>query len=445
MRRLVRWLFVTVAAGSFAIAAATPASAAASARGQATCPDKHGCVRAVTINGFIDEINVDFIQQAVAETNDIDGYRAIVIVIDSPGSVVSGPELDGLIRTLRDSKVPVSAWIGPSGASVRGGAAELVTSIPFTMAPNTEIGGVIAPVSKLSPVAGQSNDAAELQGRIFNEKAAKSAGLIPRVDPTLGDHVLGIKGVPSKVVKDKEGREKREMLVTGVTQKLPVTIQLLHTAASPGVAYLALGIAIGLLLFEFFTAGVGVAGVVGAIAAVLAGYGLAELPIRPWALGLCLFSAFAFAIDIQTAIPRAWTFIGLACWTVGSVFLFDGFRAPWLALLTGLGGMAVTMLSGMPAMVRSRFATPTLGRDWMIGKEGTAATDIDPEGTVTVAGGQWRALTNRATPLAKGDPLRVVSIDGLTLEVEPLEGGARDYRERRSKDGSAAVEAASDS
>jgi membrane-bound serine protease (ClpP class) len=28
----------------------------------------------------------------------------------------------------------------------------------------------------------------------------------------------------------------------------------------------------------------------------------------------------------------------------------------------------------------------------------------------------------------------VTGIDGITLEVEPLEGGARDYREMRKKD-----------
>ena len=82
-------------------------------------------------------------------------------------------------------------------------------------------------------------------------------------------------------------------------------------------------------------------------------------------------------------------------------------------------------------MVRSRFATPTLGRDWMIGRTGVALTDVDPEGTVEVDGGQWRALTNRATPVTSGSIVRVVAIDGLVLEVEPPEGGAVDYREKR--------------
>jgi membrane-bound serine protease (ClpP class) len=84
-------------------------------------------------------------------------------------------------------------------------------------------------------------------------------------------------------------------------------------------------------------------------------------------------------------------------------------------------------------MVRSRFATPTLGRGWLIGLEGVATSGINPDGLVEVEGAPWRALTNRATPIQQGEGIRVVAIDGLTLEVEPLEGGAMDYREKRKK------------
>ena len=62
---------------------------------------------------------------------------------------------------------------------------------------------------------------------------------------------------------------------------------------------------------------------------------------------------------------------------------------------------------------------------------GTAVNDVSPEGVVLVANGRWRARTNRATPITAGDGVRVVAIDGVTLEVEPETGGARDYRERR--------------
>ena len=129
--------------------------------------------------------------------------------------------------------------------------------------------------------------------------------------------------------------------------------------------------------------------------------------------------------------------MGIFLTVIGSLFMFEplpgtSLRVGWLTLLVGIGGIMLTFIVGMPSMVRTRFATPTIGREWMIGQLGSAVTNVDPEGLVTVANARWRARTNRATPLQVGDPVRVVAIDGVTLEVEPEEGGARDYRERRS-------------
>ena len=57
----------------------------------------------------------------------------------------------------------------------------------------------------------------------------------------------------------------------------------------------------------------------------------------------------------------------------------------------------------------------------------------DPDGVVEVREARWRARTNRATPVEPGDSIRVVAIDGVTLEIEPLDGAAKDYREARPK------------
>jgi membrane-bound serine protease (ClpP class) len=402
--------------------------AAAQAR---ACSNKQGCVLAVTVNGLIDPVVEDYIKESIEEVSPSDGYRAIVLVVDSPGSVISNEALAQLVAAISASEVPVTAWVGPSGAQALGGAAELVAALPGS---SLSSGSVIGDVGTYR-LAGSSERFARAGGQadsgLLKPEAAVKSGIVSRVSPTLGDHVLSLKDMPSEVTKDDEGRAKRKLVTDGVNQSLPMTSQLFHTAASPSVAYLMLAIAIGLLLFEFFTAGVGVAGFGGAIAAVLAGYGLGVLPVRPWALALCLLSAVAFAIDIQTAIPRLWTLIGSVMWIVGSVFLFNGIRPTWIALATGIGGMLIGMVSGMPSMVRARFGTPTLGRTWMIGETGTATSPIDPEGFVTISGGRWRALTNRATPIEANDDVRVVEIDGLTLVVEPLEGGAVDYRERR--------------
>jgi membrane-bound serine protease (ClpP class) len=88
--------------------------------------------------------------------------------------------------------------------------------------------------------------------------------------------------------------------------------------------------------------------------------------------------------------------------------------------------VALFMVAGMPAMVRTRFSTPTIGRESMLGELGTAVSDVDPDGVVTIREAPWRARTNRATPIRAGEAVRVAGIDGLLLEVEPLEGAARD-------------------
>jgi membrane-bound serine protease (ClpP class) len=64
---------------------------------------------------------------------------------------------------------------------------------------------------------------------------------------------------------------------------------------------------------------------------------------------------------------------------------------------------------------------------------GEAEADVDPDGVVRVREALWRARTNRATPIHAGDRVRVVSVEGVVLEVEPEAGGARDYRERRRR------------
>jgi membrane-bound serine protease (ClpP class) len=82
----------------------------------------------------------------------------------------------------------------------------------------------------------------------------------------------------------------------------------------------------------------------------------------------------------------------------------------------------------------------------MIGELGTADVAVDPDGVVTVRGARWRARTNRATPVQGGDTVRVVAVEGVVLEVEPEEGGAKDYRDRsgRAKRGDAGADEGTD-
>jgi membrane-bound serine protease (ClpP class) len=408
---------------------------ASPAGAQQSCPD--GCVDVVAVDGIIDEIEADFIISSVGAANRSDDVVAVVLQMDSPGVAVDDARLDEVASVIASSRVPVSIWIGAAGSSALGGAAELVQVADSSgITPGSDIGDVGE--QRLDPTEfGRlfPGDMAEALTRTYSGEAAVEVGLVDRFSPTLVEHVGELEQVEVVEVEGDDGEVSREPVQRVRFSKLPLQTQLMHTAASPSVAYLLLVLGLGLLLFEFFTAGVGVAGVVGAGFLVLGAFGVAELPFNGWALGLLLASFVAFAIDMQTGIPRLWTIIGMTAYTVGSVFLFTTFRPTWIALLVGVVGMGSTVFSGMPAMIRTRFATPTIGREWMIGEMGTADTDVDPEGRVLIRGAQWRALTNRATPIRAGEPVRVVAIDGLVLEVEPEEGGAMDYREMRNRRG----------
>ena len=339
---------------------------------------------------------------------------------------------------------------GPSGARAYGPAGQLLAVADVSgMAPGARIGrfGLPLVVEGEDLVFGPGSATDDLRRGTFGAPEARDAGVLrrgaevnDRQTATLGEFFDALDGVEARgrildttdVVSDG-GQVARQPIAQARFFKLELLPRLMHTVASPPVAYLLLVVALVLLVFEFFTAGVGVAGVVGAVALVLAGYGLATLPTRGWALGLVVLAVLAFAIDVQTGVPRFWTGVGIVGVVLGSVWLYDGLALSWLTLTVAIAGVLGVFGVGMPSMVRARFATPTIGREWMIGEMGEADADLDPEGVVTIAGARWRARTNRATPIARGGRVRVVAIDGTILEVEPEVGGARDHRERPSK------------
>lgn len=404
-------------------------------------------VDVLQVSGLIDSIVAEEIERAIDRAVRGDA-QALVLQINSEASVIGRDRMRNLYQLIETADVPIAIWVGPSGARATGLVAQLLSAADATgMAPGARIGRMGVPLTETVDF-GRATELLQTDTLGFQEARQLGALKLEISDegaPTIRNMVFALDGlVIDGVVLDTavetlndDGTVSNDITVVRF-QKLGLVDQMFHTAASPPVAYLFLIIGLALLLFEFFTAGIGVAGLVGAICTLLGFYGLGELPERGWALGFILASMVAFAIDVQVGIPRFWTGVGLVLFAVGSWFLFPtvdqlGLRPSWLTLLVGIGGIALTFVSGMPSMTRTRFATPTIGRERLIGEMGRAVTDIAPDGSLQIGGARWKARTNRATPVKAGDSARVVAIDGVTLEVEPEEGGARDYRERRSK------------
>ena len=387
-------------------------------------------VDVVEVSGFLDPVLVGMMVDTL-EALDPAETVAVVFQVDSTASVVADTELLRLARLVVGSPVTVSFWVGPSGARATGPIAQLVVlGDDVGIAPGARLGAFgdpVLPVGEFgNPLATQG--LADLHDLTVGYDEAVQRG-IARPAPVLLEHLAGVPGFEVRTLAGDDGDVVQPVTTTRFRQ-LDVVDQFFHTVASPAVAYLLLLIGMGLLLFELYTAGVGIAGAIGAGSFLLSTYGLGVLPARGWAVALLVVAMLAYGIDVQAGVPRLWSVIGTVTLVAGSVFLFEGPSFSWITLLVGVIGTVMAMVGGMPTMVRTRFSTPTIGREWMIGETGSTVDRLDPNGTVTVRDAIWRATTNRATPLEPGDDIRVVAVDGLWLEVEPIEGAARDYRSR---------------
>ena len=440
-RRMLCGLALIVAAPAFSFLAAGSASAASDST-------KLAPVDVVEVSGLVDSIVADNIVSSL-ERSQSNGAQAVILQVNTRGAVIGRERMTELLTTIAESKVPVAIWVGPSGARAYGLPAQMLAVADVTaMAPGTRIGrtGTLLTVNEKQLSFGMADD--ELHDGSLGFLDARKKNVLKfstddRGVPVLRNMLYALDGLKVRGttldtvadVLDAKGQVSREATTVRFF-KLGLVPRLLHTVASPPSAYLMLTIGLALLIFEFFTAGIGVGALVGAVCLILGCIGVGALPMSGVGVGLLLAAMVAFAIDVQVGVPRFWTGLGLLFYTVASFTMFrsvDGLtmRPSWITLLVGIGGIALTFIAGMPSMVRTRFATPTIGRENLVGATGIAVGDINPVGIVMVEGAKWQARTNRATPLSANDAVRVAAIDGITLQVEPLEGAAKDYREAR--------------
>ena len=454
-----------VAVACLVVAAAILLADVAWARpGQAT-PRRNG-IDVVKVDGLLDPPTASLVRDAIHRANQRRSTM-IVLQLDSGGSI--DVDVEPMLRDVRRSRVPVIVWVGPSGAKAKGAATLLAESAPVV---SVSSGSSIGPADPLRlDQPGATNRAAvadrlealalqwdrdgagarRLAAENLPAEAAHSVGAINTVEPTVGELIVSLDGraVPTAsgpkllstatVVGEGLGRRRQPNQEVRF-DRLDIANQLLHTLISPSIAYLLFVAGLALIVFEFYTCGIGLAGLAGAAALVGALVGFSHLPIAWWAAGLLMVAVFGFAVDVQAGGLGVWTFIGGGALVAGSLTLYGGdarLNPPWWVLAIVIVGTALFMLGAMTAVIRSRFSTPTIGREGIVGEEGRAEVDVAPDGVVLIQGARWRARTNRATPIDAGDPVRVVAVEGLVLEVEPPDGGARDYRDRSGRRGRA--------
>ena len=390
--------------------------------------------------------------------------RLVVLEMDTPGGLDSA--MREMIQAILASPVPVVIYVSPSGArAASAGTYLLYASHVAAMAPATNLGAA-TPIQIGGPEPSKQkdqrphdkdeqtppepenaserkavNDAvslirglAELRDRNadWGEAAVREAvSLTARA--ALEQKVIDVIAIDLQdLLRQLDGRKvkTRYGVVQLATQGLATEeftadwrTKLLSIVTNPNVAYLLMLAGIYGLLLEGYNPGGFAPGVIGALCLLLALYAFQILSVNYAglaliALGIALIVAEAFAPSFG-----ALGIGGVVAFTIGSIMLFEG-DVPGFQIARGLiGGMAVSaaliMLLSAGLFMRSRRARVTTGVEQMLQEEAVALEDFDNVGRVGIRGEIWRAVTR--TPVKKGARLKVLRVDGLTLEVAPGE------------------------
>ena len=425
----------------------------------------------VQVDGAIGPAMSRYVQQALSRA--ASAHAPVVILqLDTPGGLDTA--MREIIKAILASPVPVVGYVAPSGArAASAGTYILYACAVAAMAPATNLGAATpislggeeqpsAPTSPTqSPAAGSHspgatpasapapstaserkavNDAvayirslAQLHGRNADwaESAVRGAASLPARE-ALQAHVIDLMApdVPTLLMR----LDGRQAIVAGQPTVLHTAgagfteispdwrTGLLLFLSHPTIAYGLLLAGIWGLLLEGYHPGAVLPGVAGALALLLALYGLELLQVDFAGLALMALGVGLIVGEFFMPTYGSLGIGGLAAFVIGSIILFSNHGAGLqvaLPLIIGVaiaGALVIAAIAALAARARRR--PVTTGAEAMIGEPVEVVSGAPEEYLVRYGGELWRA--HSPVPLSPGEHARIVRVSGLTLWLEPL-------------------------
>ena len=129
-------------------------------------------------------------------------------------------------------------------------------------------------------------------------------------------------------------------------------------------------------------------------------------------------------IDVQAGGIGFYTILGSVLTVVG-IFFATGRDGAYVTAYSANAIILVMallfMIGAIPSLIRTRFGTPTIGREDFIGDIAIADGDVGSKGSVKLRGASWKARTSQVIAVKDGEKCKVVKISGVVLEVESID------------------------
>ncbi|MGB7281685.1 MAG: nodulation protein NfeD [Candidatus Acidiferrum sp.] len=451
INRLVRRSSLQIA--FFASAFVVFCGAAASVLLPSATADEHSGnpqVLRLNLDREVEPVLATYIDEGISDA--ASRHAALVLItMDTPGGL--SDSMTDIIQHILTSPVPVAVYVRPTGA--RGASAGffiLLSADIAAMAPGTHTGAA-SPVVAIGGWELQVdetmrkkilNDAlaflrsyADKRGRnvTLAETAVTDAKAFTDQEALDGKLIDLIASSPEDLLRQLDSRTITRFdgtkTVLGLKNAEIVPFELsarqrfLARIVEPDVFFVLLLVGVLGLYTEFTHPGMIAPGVVGGICAVLALYAMHFLPVNFAGVLLILLALALFILEAKFTSHGVLAFGGVVSMMLGAMFLI---RSP---LTSGGVSLGVALAATLPfalitvflmrLVLRSRTWKMTTGKEELVGEEGvtTSALIAGQEGLIRVHGELWRAVSLQA--VAEGKPVRVRSVEGLKLHVEPEE------------------------
>ena len=399
----------------------------------------------IPINGVIQPFLAEFVDEGLA-TAASQHASLVILTMNTPGGLDTA--MRDIIQHIISSPVPVAAYVSPSGArAASAGFYILLSADVAAMAPGTDtgasspiflVGGSVAQVDDtlkkkamneaaayLRSISGKRDRNVELaekavtEAKAFSDTEALKGNLIDLVANNSADLLAKLDG---RTIKRFDGGTVTLHLAGATTSKYEQSSKqkFLGWVANPDVMFILLIVGLIGLYVEFTHPGMILPGVIGGISILLFLVGAEVVPINLFAILLIAGAVALFAIEAKVTSHGILALAGVIAMLAGALVLV---RSPITGAGVSLGvALGFTIPFAVLAVLVMRLAMRTfrmkqsMGPGVLVGQTGEAREAVDGTGLVFVGGELWRARA--AARIPAGSKIRVIRVDGLTLEVE---------------------------
>ncbi len=366
----------------------------------------------------------------------------VIIELDTPGGLAES--MRQIVQRILNSKIPVVVYVSPRGARAASAGVMITMAADIAaMAPGTNIGAAHPVGAGGKDIEGKMNEkvindmvahaksVAESRGRnvqwvedairdsvSVTETEALKENIIDLIAKDTDDLIAQMNG---RSVKDKGVLKLDD--VNKVVFEETLRTKILRTISNPNIAYILMMIGLAGLYFELSHPGAIFPGVIGGICLILAFFALQTLPVNYAGILLIVLAIIFFIMEMKITSYGLLSIAGVVSLLLGSLMLFEStgpyMRLSWSVLLPTLMVVSGFFVLVAGLVFRAQRSKPSTGSRGLIGEIGIVKQTLAPEGKVFVHGELWNATAKEQ--IDEGIKVRVVNVDRLILEVEPLE------------------------